>query len=227
MPELNNLNNLKSVIFDFDYTLADSSRAVIMCADYALRQMGFPVPSTEAVCRTIGLSLSASFQSLTGMADQGRVEEYCRLFIEKADEVVLGNTVLFDSVRPVIEALQKKGLDLGIVSTKFRYRIDAFLKREKIREAFPVIIGGEDVALHKPDPGGLLMAACKLNAAPENILYVGDSTTDAETARRASVPFIAVLTGVTPARAFEPFSPFAVIPSLEKLPGLLSSRQGG
>lgn len=212
---------IKSVIFDFDYTLADSSKVVIMCADYALRMMGLPVPSSEVVCRTIGLSLSASFHTLTGIDDQDRVGEYCRLFIEKADEVVLDNTVLFDSVKPVIEALQKKGLDLGIVSTKFRYRIDAFLKREKIRDAFPVIIGGEDVALHKPDPSGLLMAARKLNAAPENILYIGDSTTDAETARRASVHFIAVLTGVTPAQAFTPYSPVAVIPGLDLLPDLL------
>src|SRR5262249_51265508 len=47
----------KTIIFDFDYTLADSSRGIIQCTNYALLSMGLPSVSDEAVCRTIGMSL--------------------------------------------------------------------------------------------------------------------------------------------------------------------------
>jgi len=44
----------KAVFFDFDYTLADSSKAVIECINYALQKMGYPESSPESICRTIG-----------------------------------------------------------------------------------------------------------------------------------------------------------------------------
>jgi len=54
-----------------------------------------------------------------------------------------------------------------------------------------------------------------------NHMYVGDSVVDGETAERAGVDFIGVLTGVTPAPAFEPWQPVATIPDLGHLPALL------
>ena len=54
-----------------------------------------------------------------------------------------------------------------------------------------VIVGGEDVEREKPDPAGLSAAVERLDVAPAALLYVGDSPTDAETARRAGVRFAA------------------------------------
>jgi phosphoglycolate phosphatase len=93
--------------------------------------------------------------------------------------------------------LRQNGLKLGIVSTKYRYRIEGILRRENLLEAFDVVIGGEDVAQHKPDPAGLQRAGELLNSAPAQMLYVGDSVVDAEAARRGGVAFAAVLSGVT------------------------------
>ena len=49
-------NNLQAVIFDFDYTLADSSQGAIECINFAFDQMGLDRVTDEAACRTIGLS---------------------------------------------------------------------------------------------------------------------------------------------------------------------------
>ena len=84
-----------------------------------------------------------------------------------------------------------------------------------------MVVGGEDVSAHKPDPEGLLLAAARLGRDPSEILYVGDSVTDAETARRAAVCFAAVLSGVTPAAAFAEYGPCAVLDSLPQLPPLV------
>ena len=58
------------------------------------------------------------------------------------------------------------------------------------------------MAQHKPDPAGLWRAAERLSVVPAQILYVGDSVVDAETARRGGVAFAAVLTGVTSRESF-------------------------
>jgi phosphoglycolate phosphatase len=106
---------------------------------------------------------------------------------------------------------------IGIVSTKFRRRIEEILGREDLLEPFDVIVGGEDVSRHKPDPEGLLAAIERLGGSPSGSLYVGDSVTDAETARRAGVPFAAVLNGVTPREAFKDYPVYKILDNLGEL----------
>ena len=214
-------HHFQTVIFDFDYTLADSSRGVIECINFAFDELGLPTASAEMACQTIGLSLSDTFLKLAGQQHIAKCDEFVRLFINRADEVVADLTVLFDSVPKTIELLRRHGVTLGIVSTKFRYRIETILRRENLLYPFEVIVGGEDVSEHKPAPEGLLTAIKKLGSVPSNCLYVGDSMTDAETAKRAKVPFVAVLSGVTPKGAFRGYDVYRMLESLCELPDLI------
>ena len=84
------------------------------------------------------------------------------------------------------------------------------------------MIGGEDVEQHKPHPQGLFEAIKRLQCSPASIVYVGDSVVDAELARRAGVPLVIVLTGVTPREHFDRYEPIAVLESKRKLPELWS-----
>jgi phosphoglycolate phosphatase len=213
--------HITSVIFDFDYTLADSSAGEVECVNYALRAMNLPPAANSDIHTMIGVSLPETFRRLTREANQTRSDEFVELFIKRADEVMLNYIVLFDSVRPAVKQLIANGLTLGIVSTKYHRRIEAFLKREKLTDVFNIIIGGEDVTAHKPDPTGLLMALDKLGKPPSQSIYVGDSVVDAETAQRAGVPFVAVLSGVTLKEAFRNYTPLAVIDNLRSLPTLI------
>jgi phosphoglycolate phosphatase len=215
-------NHFTSVIFDFDYTLADSSAGKVECVNYALRTMNLPPAANADIHAMIGVSLPESFKRLTGEADQTKANEFVELFIKRADTVMLDYIMLFDSVRPAVKQLIANGLILGIVSTKYRRRVDAFLRRENLTHAFTVVVGGEDVPAHKPDPVGLLMALEKLGHSPAQTVYVGDSVVDAETAKRANAAFVAVLSGVTPKEAFRDYSPIAIIDNLRILPSLLT-----
>ena len=205
------------VIFDFDYTLADSSRGVLECVNYALEGLGLPRVAAEDAKRTIGLSLPDTLVSLAGREHEGEGREFSRLFGERADQVMTDLTEVFEEAPGVIGRLKSGGVTLGVVSTKFRYRIEDILGRVGLLEAFDVIVGGEDVSRHKPDPEGLLAAIGRLGGSPSNTLYVGDSVTDAEAAKRARVPFIAVLNGVTPREAFEDYPVEGVLENLREL----------
>jgi phosphoglycolate phosphatase len=215
--------NYRAVLFDFDYTLADSSRGIEDCVNHALAELGLPAASARAVSETVGLSLAETFCRLTGPATPEQCAEFSRHFIARADHVMVDSTMLYDTARTVIPDLTQRGLAIGVLSTKFRRRIAAVLEREKMCGYFDVIVGGEDVANHKPHPEGALKAVEALGAAASEILYVGDSVVDAETARRAQLPFAAVLTGVTSRHAFTSYRPVAVIDTLTAVPGLVSS----
>jgi phosphoglycolate phosphatase len=219
-----NNHHYRAVIFDFDYTLADSSAPVTECINCALAGMGLPEVPREAACATIGLSLPETFRKLAGAEHAGKEEEFVARFARRADEVMVDQTAVYSSVKGVLRQLTLGGLGVGIVSTKYRHRIEAILRREGLREGVGVIVGGEDVTRHKPDPAGLLLAIEKLAAEPARALYVGDSVADAQTARQAGVTFVAVLSGVTPEGAFRPYPVAAVLEDVSKLPKFL---QGG
>jgi phosphoglycolate phosphatase len=211
----------KAVIFDFDYTLADSSPGVIECMNYALRQMGLPQGSPEAIRAMIGVSLPATFEKLAGAQHGHRGGEFQEHFVARADQVMLQGIRLFDPVRPVVDTLLAAGIALGIVSTKFRYRIEDVLRRDGLQHAFKIVVGGEDVTAFKPDPTGLVTAVARLRSTPAEALFVGDSVVDAETAERAGVSFVAVLSGVTRREAFAAYPTRAIIEDLSLLPGLV------
>jgi phosphoglycolate phosphatase len=196
-------SKFSAIFFDFDYTLADSSRGAVECINFALKNLGLPAVTDEEAFQTIGLSLPDTFRCLAGKRSDEQHREFISLFIHRADQIMADLTVLFKSVPKTISKLKKQGFTLGIVSTKFHYRIEAILDRESLLHAFDIIIGGEDVSKHKPDPEGLLKAMEKAQSLPSDTLYVGDSLVDAETAKRAGVSFIAMLTGTAVKDSFE------------------------
>jgi phosphoglycolate phosphatase len=212
---------VKAIIFDFDYTLADSSPGVFECINFALGEMGLEHISAEAACRTIGLSLSETFLTLGEHHEPHRCDEFHQLFVRRADDVMVNLTTLYDSVPATVELLRQRGLRMGIVSTKYRRRINEVLIREGVRHAFEVVIGGDDVKQHKPHPQGLFEAMEKLECSPESVVYVGDSVVDAELAKRAGVPLVVVLSGVTPREHFEGYDSIAILESVSQLPRVI------
>ena len=218
--------DVQSVIFDFDYTLADSSEGVIECANYALRRLGLRTATDDAIRRTIGLSLPRTLTALAGDEHSALGDEFTRVFLERAEKMMPDATMLFDFVPSLVDTLLGHGIALGIVSSGRRRRISRVLQREELDGRFKVIVGVEDVDEPKPDSTGLLRAVARLGTPKKRCLYVGDSTTDAETAKRAGVRFAAALSGVTPREAFAEYEPVAVLESAAELPRALGVGDG-
>jgi phosphoglycolate phosphatase len=215
-----------TLLFDFDYTLVDSSRPCAECINFALQQMGFPAVPFETACRTIGLSLPDTFEKLVGLKDPDQKADFARLFIVKAEEVMVEWTRMMDPVPDLLPALKQKGMRLGIVSTKYRHRMVSILNREKLTSYFDIIIGAEDVQQFKPHPEGIRKALQALGADGQSSLYIGDSPTDARTAAHAGIDFMAVLTGTTTADEFRAFRPMAILPHLGELTEWLNNGTG-
>ena len=217
---------VEAILFDFDLTLADSSAGVTECANHALRALGFATAEPARVHQTIGLSLAHSFRALSGNDDPGLGAAYAKHFGEHADRVMAELVCLYPGAADTIRHLRDRGLRTAIVSTKFRYRIEDILKRAESSDLVDVIVGGEDVAQHKPHPESLLRALRLLDVHPSRAVYVGDHPVDAQAAASAQIPFIGVLTGATDAETWAAFAPLGIIASVTDLPAVLESRRG-
>lgn len=205
---------LKSVLFDFDFTLVDSKRPVIECFRYALTAMNLPVPNEALIISTFGMTLPDAFALLAPAGPSEKLKSY---FMERADQVMVEWTTVYDPVPGLLKMLHAKGFMTGIISTKYRFRIESILKRAGLLDEFDNITGWEDVKHPKPDPEGLLMAIQRLQCHPSNVLYVGDSTIDARTAQAAGVKFIGVTTGPASREELLNLGALTVISGLDQL----------
>ncbi len=190
-------SSIQAVIFDFDLTLADSSDAIVECTQYALGHLECHDAAPAQIRAVIGLSLPMMFQTLSNDADPERAAAFVKHFVARADAIMVQSTRIYPEVPALLANLRAEGLSVAIVSTKFRHRIDAILTVAGLREQVDVVIGGEDVQRHKPDPEGISQALGRLNLTASEAIYVGDHAVDAQAAAQAGTGFIGMVTGTT------------------------------
>lgn len=188
---------MDAVLFDFDLTLADSTGAIANCTNHALQVLGHRPVEVERVRRVIGLPRAEMFRLLTGVEDLALQEQFTTHFSAHADQIMVEQTLLYACVGPTLATLRARGVRIGIISMKYRRRIEEILRRAQLADAVDLILGWEDVTRQKPDPEGLLLGLERLGVSSSRALYVGDHALDAEAARRAGVHFIGVRTGAT------------------------------
>lgn len=200
--EVNKMSEYKAYIFDFDLTLADSSKGILECFKYTLAHYGYEIPDDAAIYNTIGLTIQDSFDILTNTPMNPLREEMRTVYVEKANKVMSAKTFFYEDTLPTLEKLRAQGIKIAIVSTKMRYRIVESFEMQLGVHPYDLIVGLEDVTAPKPDSQGINKAMELLGVGREQVLYVGDSYIDAETALNAGVDFAAVTTGSTDGETF-------------------------
>ena len=205
-------------LFDFDYTLADSSRGIVICFRNVLERHGHTGISDEAIKRTIGKTLEDSFSLLSGITAPETLAEYKKEYVKEADTYMTVNTFFFPETVTVLKTLKSQGAQIGIISTKFRFRIREMVDQHFPKDFFDIIIGGEDVKQAKPDPQGIKKALRRLHRRKSETLYIGDSTVDAETAQAAKVDFVGVLNGMTTREELMVYPHRQILDNLSLLP---------
>lgn len=207
----------KAVIFDFDYTLGDSTSGIVKSAKYALCKLGEEKKSDQEIINTIGLSLEETYKVLSGKDDTEKQKLFKKYFIEKADEVMVASTELYEDSLYVLRTLKNIGIKTAIVTTKLNSRIQSIFKKFDALELIDVIVGVENVEKTKPHPEGLFLALNQLLCEKEDAVYVGDSHVDAKAAENAEIDFIGVLTGTTTKKDFEKYKNIRICSNIKEV----------
>lgn len=205
------------LLFDFDCTLADSTQGIVMCFQHVLQKHGYGRVTDEDIKRTIGKTLEESFTILSGITDEAVLKKFRAEYVQQADICMTSHTRFFPEVAATLKALKSQGMKLGVISTKYRYRIHEFVDTALGVDFFDVIVGGEDVHSPKPHPEGVLLALQQLGGEKQHCLYLGDSTVDAQTAMAAKVDFVGVLHGATMREELELYPHVGMTDNLEIL----------
>ncbi len=216
------MNAVRRILFDFDYTLADSSEGILASVNHALEREGCPPADAETVRRMIGHSLEETFGQFIDPRRTDCIARCKDWFMQYADTgEMVRQTVILPDVPQTLDRLRRSGYAMGIVSTKRRSTIADTLAVHDLGGYFRVIVGYEDVERLKPDPEGLFKALQALGGTVSDTVYVGDSLIDIQAARNAGLRIIALATGRTTYETLLAHAPDRTVRSFAELQEVL------
>jgi len=184
----------KSVIFDLDGTLLDTSKGIFNSVRYAESKMGFTPILEEQLNLFVGPPPSEMYQKLQGVTEQIAMEatKYHR---EYAREKGYLEAIVYDELIELLQKLKSDGILLGVATLKAHDITIKLLNHFQLSDYFDAIVGidaGE--SLTKADTIKIALNKCEISDVKQSVL-IGDSKYDAIGATEVGCDFIGVTYG--------------------------------
>ncbi len=206
----------EAVIFDWDGTLADTRKAIVISFQKALKEINLEVP-TQYIERRIGIGASETFREILDAANRRIDEKVVKQLVERKSKVQIelaSEVALFDGAQQLLEALRGK-VKVGLASMNNRSVIMHLLQNNDLADCFDTILTVEAVSLSKPDPEIFLKTAAQLKAIPAKCVVLEDSLFGVKAAKSAQMHCIAVTTGVYSKEELAKEKPDLIVKTLE------------
>jgi pyrophosphatase PpaX len=202
---------VRAILFDLDGTLIDTTELILKCFDHSWQSVLGCGNTRQALIDTFGMPLKDAMVRLLEsrepngkkVDDEGLVQrlltEYRSFNVSNHDALAIG----FDGAAGVIAELRQRGYRTGVVTSKSRELATRGLRLCALESLIDTAVFLEDTTRHKPGPEPILAALDRLNTAPCEAAYVGDSCHDIAAGRAAGVITVAALWGPSPRSALE------------------------
>ena len=216
---------MRTVIFDLDGTLADTSGDLLAAANTCFRQMGLgdvlnrPEDAATAV-RGARMMLTAGLKR-AGAYEAQKVEDYFPVLVEAYRDAIDHHTFLYPGAMEAVEALKLAGYGVGICTNKPEALAEQLMRSLGARDAFASLVGADTLPVRKPDPAPLFEAARRAGGDPAKTILIGDSDTDRNTSAAAGVPSILVTFGPA-GDQMAALKPDALLHRYEDLPDMVA-----
>jgi pyrophosphatase PpaX len=209
---------IKAILLDMDGVLIDSNEFIIKLYQETAKALGLKIPSDSEIRHLFGKTKEEILKILFPNND-------LKLLVQTYKNIWENRTFILPAFSGAIEAiksLKNHGFKLAVVSGGSINAVTRNLKEAGYDlKIFDVLVTSEETEKHKPEPEPILLACKKLNMKPEEVLYVGDSEFDFESAKNGKVNYISVLTGVLNGEELKKLRVKNIIKSVSDLPEFL------
>ncbi len=179
----------KSIVFDLDGTLIHSSPDLQAAANKVLADYSLAPLDMATIESFIGNGVPKLVERCLRVYEKPLTDEAINKMRDYYDADPFTLTEPYEGVVACLDALKAAGLKLAVCTNKPVAPALTILDGLNLTKYFDVVVGGDTYATHKPDPEPLLGCMEKMGADMANTIYVGDSETDALTAKNADMTF--------------------------------------
>lgn len=214
---------MRTVVFDLDGTLADTSADLIAAANACFRGLGHgdvldPVQDALIAFQGGRAMLTAGLARL-GQQDPELVAAQYPVLLAAYAEGIDTHTRLYPGAAAAVEALRAAGFATAICTNKPEALAEMLVQRLGIRGLFGSLIGADTLPTRKPDPAPYIAAVEQAGGVVRRSMLIGDTETDRKTAAAVGVPCVLVSFGPEGSDVAR-LAPEALLHRFADLPGL-------
>ncbi len=187
----------KAVIFDLDGTLLNTIEDIADSCNHALTLQGHPVHPTSDYCYFVGNGIVSLARAILPISQ--RTEDNINTCVSLISNHYDGNwkskTAIYPGVMDLLQSLTGKDIPINILSNKNEDTVQTMVAYYFGDLHFNHILGTVDHARKKPHPGRALAIAQSLQLQPADIMFIGDSKVDMQTAQNSGMISVGVTWG--------------------------------
>ena len=208
-----------TILFDLDGTLIDTAPDLMNAHNHVMNKYGYETKTTEDIRQLVGKGAASLIgRSVWGQAkkefskviDQDIKKEMVKEFIEYYGKNIAVESKPVNGVLEFLNWAKKNNISMGVCTNKQEYLSVNLLKQLKIYDYFEYIAGSDTFDYCKPDPRHLTNVIEIMQGDIKKSLMIGDSETDAESAKAAGIPFILLEDGYTEKKVSEIYHDYLI-----------------
>ncbi|WP_455663589.1 HAD family hydrolase [Phocaeicola sp.] len=213
----------KLVIFDLDGTLLNTIADLAAATNQALQHYGYPTHDTEAYRFFVGNGINKLFERALpeGERTKENVLKIRSRFVPYYDEHNADLSCPYPGIPELLSVLQQEEIMLAVASNKYQAATQKLITHYFPAINFVEVLGQREGIPAKPDPSIVHDIIAKAGVKKEEVLYVGDSNVDMQTAHNAGVTAVGVAWGFRPRMELEALHPAYIIEKAAELLSLL------
>ncbi len=188
-------NKYQACIFDLDGTLTDTLEDLKNSVNFAMRSIGRPERTADEVRRFVGNGMEKLIKRSVG-ADCGEADiiKATEHFKNHYAEHLSDNTAPYDGIIPLLDSLSERNIKTAVISNKDDSAVKKIVSGF-FGERILFSQGKRNDIPPKPHPQALFNMIERLGCDRTQVIYIGDSDVDVETAHNAGVECIGVTWG--------------------------------
>jgi len=191
------MTSRRAILFDLDGTLLDTLEDLADSTNAALAELGFPEHPVEAYKQFVGDGIENLVRRAMPQErpSEGLLARGIELSRRQYAERWANKTRPYPGIPEFLDTLKHRHIAMAVLSNKPHEFTQLCVTRLLPNWQFEAIQGATPELPRKPDPGGALAIAAKMGVAPAEVLYLGDTNTDMQTAVRAGMFPVGALWG--------------------------------
>lgn len=203
----------KLIIFDLDGTLLNTIADLANSTNHALRKLGYPTHEVEAYNFMVGNGVNKLFERALpeGEKTEANISRVRAEFMPHYDQHNADESRPYPGIPELLKLLQAEGKMIAVASNKYQAATQKLVDRYFSETPFIAVFGQREGIKVKPDPTIVLDILKIANVEPQEVLYVGDSGVDMQTAQNSGVSACGVTWGFRPRTELEAFQPDYIV----------------
>lgn len=209
----------KLIIFDLDGTLLNTIADLANSTNFALQECGFPIHEEQEYKFFVGNGINKLFERALpeGEKSEKNILNVRKEFLCHYDKHNADRSIPYPGIHTLLIMLQDRGKMLAVASNKYQTATEKLVKHYFQEINFTAVYGQRENIPVKPNPSIIFDIMSIADVKPEEVLYVGDSGVDMQTAQNAGITSVGVTWGFRPRTELENFNPSHIIDKAESI----------